>query len=412
MNIYIRSLLTLIVLAFAILDGLSLQRTPLVWSLLVIILFIYLMMIWVRENWLTHGVYVVSTVLVIASICTLRLLYGINSYGSLLLMPLVMLQARELRQYYRLFSMLLAVITMAVMFAISYPSWLIFVVLPATIGSYFSVRAINALKEAYRLSQQHVKELDEAHRELQQMYTALQEASVHSMRYAALAERTRLARDMHDGLGHQLTSLIVQLQALEIMLPGDPQRAAEIVPAMLSIARQAIAEVRQAAREWSEDEHGLGLTALKGLVSQSAVHSSLALEFQQDDDLSDWSVEVSVALYRILQEALTNILRHARATTATIQVQERDQQVIVTISDDGCYTANMALLPGFGLKGIMERCQALGGSCTFSPNQPHGLKVQIILPNRPPAQDRLKPLYTSESAMSPIPLTQQRESYG
>ena len=412
MNIYIRIPFTFMVLAYTILYGLSLQQTPLPWSLLTIILFIYLVMIWARQSWLTYTVYLVSTGLVIALIGILHFSYGINVYSGMLLSPLVLLQAREQRQHYRLFSTLLAVITVAMLLAISYPALFVWQEVLITIVLYFCICGINIHKEAYRLSQQHVKELDEAHRELQQMYTALQEASIHSMRYAALAERTRLAQDMHDGLGHQLTSLIVQLQALEIMLPGDPQRAAEVVPAMLSVARQAIAEVRQAARKWSEDEHGLGLAALKSLVSQSAAHSSLALEFQQDDDLSDWSVEVSVALYRILQEALTNILRHAEASAATIQVQERDGQVIVTIADDGRYTANMEISPGFGLKGIMERCQALGGSCTFSQNQPHGLKVQVILPSRSSAQNRLTPSYTSELAMSPIPLTQQRESYG
>ncbi len=345
----------------------SLQQTPLAESLLTIIPLIYLAMTWARQKWLTHTVYAVSTGLVIVFIGILRFSYGINVYGGMLLTPLVLLQAREQRQRYRRFTGPLAVITLAVMFAISYPSSFVFQLLWLAIVLYICIRAINIYKEAYRLSQQHVKELDEAHRELQQTYTALQEASVHSVRYAALTERTRLARDMHDGLGHQLTSLIVQLQALEIMLPGDPQRAAETVPAMLSVARQAIAEVRQAAREWSEneDEHRLGLAALKSLVSQSAAHSSLALEFQQDDDLSDWPVEVSVALYRILQEALTNIMRHAEATTVTIQVQERDQQVVVTISDNGRYTANMEISPGFGLKGIKERSQALGGSCTL-----------------------------------------------
>jgi signal transduction histidine kinase len=86
------------------------------------------------------------------------------------------------------------------------------------------------------------------------------------MRYAALEERTRLAREIHDGIGHQLTSLIVQLQALEIMLPNNPEDASRAVTQMLGISRRAMAEVRLAVREWSSDEMGLGLVALKGLV--------------------------------------------------------------------------------------------------------------------------------------------------
>jgi signal transduction histidine kinase len=381
MNLYIRSLLSPVTLVLVMLYGFSLKQTPLMWSLLAIILLTYLMMTWVRQSWWTCTKYALSACLVMALICILRLCYGITIYGGTLLIPLILLLAREQQQGYRRVTALLAAMTMAVMFAISFPSLFAFQLLWEAIVLFVCIRAINIFKEAYRLSQLHLQELNEAHRELQQMHEALQEASVHSMRYAALTERTRLARDMHDGLGHQLTSLIVQLQALEIMLPGDPVQAANAVPGMLEAARQAMAEVRLVVGAWREDESGLGLAALKGLVSQSAAHAHLALEFQQDDDLSDWSVEASVALYRILQEALTNIIRHAEATTAGIQVQERNQQVILTVSDNGRYTENTELAPGFGIKGIMERSQALGGSCTFAQNRPHGLRVQVRLPN-------------------------------
>jgi signal transduction histidine kinase len=415
MNIYVRSLLSLATLALVALVGRSLQQTALTWSILVVIMLIYLVMIWIHQSWLTRTKYVLSVCLLMALTLILHLFNGENSYVASLLVPLVLLLAREQQQHYRQFTAILAALTIAVIFALSLPSPLAFALLPVVITLYVCVRAINKYKEAHRLSQLHLQLLDEAHRELQQTHAALQEASVHSMRYAALAERTRLAREMHDGLGHQLTSLIVQLQALEIMLPGDPIRAANAVPAMLEVARKAMAEVRLASRVWSEDEKGLGLVALQGLVSQCAAHTHLTLAFQQDDDLSDWSVEVSVALYRVLQEALTNIMRHAEATAVTIQVQERDQQVILTVADNGRYTANMELPPGFGLKGIMERSQSLGGSCTLSQNQPHGLKLQVMLPITLLAQDdgALKPTPPSLAGAIPsIPFSERSESHG
>src|SRR6266566_1504889 len=415
MNIYVRSLLSLATLALVTLYGLSLRQTPLAWSALAAILLIYLVMIWVRQLWWTRTKYALFVCLLLALTLILYLFNGRGIFDASLLVPLVMLLAREQQQHYRHYTTMLAAMTIAVMFAVSYTSPFVWPLLPAVITLYFGIRAINIYKEAYRLGQLHLQELNEAHQELQQTHEALQEASVHSMRYAALAERTRLARDMHDGLGHQLTSLIVQLQALEIMLPGEPMRAANAVPAMLEVARKAMAEVRLAVSAWSEDERGLGLVALQGLVSQCAAHAHLTLAFQQDDDLTDWSVEVSVALYRVLQEALTNIMRHAEATSATIQVQERDQRVILTVADNGRYTANMELSPGFGLKGIMERCQSLGGSCTLSQNQPHGLKLQVMLPITLLAQDdgALKPTPPNPAAVLPsIPFSERIERHG
>jgi signal transduction histidine kinase len=206
------------------------------------------------------------------------------------------------------------------------------------------------------------------------------------MRCAALVERTRLAREMHDGFGHQLTSLIVQLQALEIMLPNDPVRAVGELPAMLDVARAAMAEVRRAAGEWREDESGLGLAALQGLISQTAARSRLALDFQQHGCITEWPVALSVALYRIVQEALTNIMRYAAATSAVVSLDEREGQVILTVADNGQYTDDMHLTPGMGLKGIMERCHALGGSVALSQNQPHGLTIRVVLPVSPPGE--------------------------
>lgn len=386
MNKYIRSLLSIVTLALVMLYGLSLNPSLLAWSGLTIILLIYLVIIWVRPDWWTRARYALSACSVIALLLLLSLFNGRNTYGWSLLLPLVLLLAREQQQKYRRFTALLAAATLVVMVVILPTYAFALEVVPGVLALYFCIRAINIYKESYRLSQLHVQELANAHQELQQTHAALQEASVHSMRSAALAERTRLAQDMHDGIGHQLTSLIVQLQALEIILPGDPQQAAHAVPAMLEVARKTMAEVRQAVRAWQEDESGLGLVALQGLVSQCAAHSTLALEFQQDGDLSKWPVELSVSLYRVLQEALTNIMRHAQATAASVRVQEHDQQVVLTVADNGRYTEKTPLILGYGIKGMIERCQALGGSCTISQDQPHGLKLQVMLPHRPALQ--------------------------
>lgn len=316
----------------------------------------------------------------------LRFLDGLTLSGNMLFIPLVLLLAREQCKPLRPITLLLAGVAFAAMAVASFPAPFMQPLLLDSGALYICIRAINIYKEANRLSQQQAQELAQARDELQHMYEALQEASLHSLRSATLAERTRLARDMHDGLGHQLTSLIVQLQAPELMLPSDPEQAARTVPVMLEIARQAMAEIRLAVRAWSEDERGLGLAALRGLASQWAAHASLALEFRQDDDLSAWPVETSVTLYRILQEALTNIMRHARATTASIEVWEDQQAVIMTVSDNGSYSDAAGFATGFGTRGMIERAQAAGGTCTFSQNQRQGLRIQIRLPLEPPHQ--------------------------
>jgi signal transduction histidine kinase len=372
-------------------------RSPVVWVGAAIIMLIYLTMVWAPQRWWTRTKYIASVCLVLAIAIALAPINGKNAADPYLLFPLVLLLAKE-QHHYRRIATVLAAVTLVVFFVFALPSTGAFIWEGGVIALYFSVRAINIYKVAHRLSESRLQALDQAHQELQKVHAELQEARLHSMRYAALVERTRLAQEVHDGLGHQLTSLIVQLQALEIMLPGDPERAAAAVPAMLDAARKAMAEVRLAVREWRDDESGLGLVAVQGLVWQTAARSQLALDFEQEGSISDWSTDLSVAIYRTVQEALTNIMRHAHATAATVKVEERAGQVTLTISDDGHYTADTPLSPGFGLQGIMERARAFGGSYTLSPNQPHGLTLQVAFPLRMPAGPGVASPSTSQVA--------------
>ncbi len=202
MSIYVRIPFSLTTGGLVLLAGLSLHSVPLQWGVLLLLLLIYLFMAWLRQDWWTHTRYALFTGLLLVLIGILRLSYGINLSCGYLLVPLILLLAKEQQQRYRRFAALLAAITFLALFAICYPSAFVFQLLPYIIVLYICMRAINIYKEAHRLSQQHVQELAQAHHELQHVYEALQEASLHSLRSTVLAERTRLARDMHDGLGH------------------------------------------------------------------------------------------------------------------------------------------------------------------------------------------------------------------
>ncbi|MGD8406618.1 MAG: sensor histidine kinase [Anaerolineales bacterium] len=380
MSRFIRSLFSLTTFGLIVLFGLSIKQTFLIWGYLVALLIIYLAIVWIPEAWWTPIKHILAVSIVVVLVVALNLSASVNTFPtSLLLIPLVLLLARD-QQSNQFFIITLVVITMLVMVILAPRTSFIWAVLSVTGALFMSVRAVNIYKAAYRLSLQNIEELQAARRELQQTNEALQEATVHSMRYAALAERTRLAQEIHDGLGHHLTSLIVQLQALEIMLPEDPVRGAQAIPGMLESARRAMAEVHMAVRNWRDDEGGEGLVALQGLVSQCAATAPFSIEFEMEEELSSWSDELSVALYRILQEALTNIMRHAKASKVDVRIREQADRVNLTVSDDGCYTVDPPIKPGYGIRGIQERCQEQGGTCQIFQTQPHGLTIQVSLP--------------------------------
>lgn len=345
-----------------------------------LILFLYILIIWVPKIWRSRTIYIILSIIIISTALYLHYQYG--SVNSSLLWPLLFLSIFINRDY-RYVTIIVSLVTItviALVYAFSFGSLL------AIIGIFLVVRSSQIRQNAHALTKSHLDQLDQAHRELQEAHLELQEASAHSVRYAALEERTRLAREIHDGLGHQLTSLIIQLQALEIMQSTEPEHMPERIKQLISIARQALTEVRIAVKEWSNDEMGLGLVALKGLITQTGQRSALKLTFVEDSPITEWSIQTSIVLYRVLQESLTNVLRHAQADTASVHIQEKDHNVYLRISDNGVYTATDSLKIGYGLKNMKERCEQQGGTCQFEPMLPHGLSVQAVIPIGNPTQ--------------------------
>ncbi len=250
----------------------------------------------------------------------------------------------------------------------------------STVGIFFGMRGARMRREATLLDKVRLQELQTAHAELQQTHEELLQTTVLAMQSTAMAERAHIARDIHDGVGHHLTSLIVQLQALQLMLPDNPEAAASRLPEMLTVARLAVTDVRHAVRQWAEDDTRLGLSALRGLSDQVARSTGIACEFRESEHVTQWSKEASVTLYRILQESLTNVLRHSGAANVSVDVTEAQGWIALTVSDDGSYRADTVLTPGFGLKHMQERCQAMGGELTYGPGEPRGLTVSARLP--------------------------------
>ncbi|WP_274652163.1 sensor histidine kinase [Paenibacillus humicola] len=343
----------------------------------VLILVSYLMLLWAPNEWLTQRKLVFLSGWILGMSIIAHYAYGAPSQH--LLWPLVYILAASLNENRRLTNVL-AVLAILTALVTNYAYPLPFGLLLSLAAVFVGIRIRWLRQLSYERNQRHLSELNRAHQ-------ALQEATVDSMRYAAMEERTRLAREIHDGLGHQLTSMIVQLQALQILLADAPGNVTRKVDQLLGISRRLIGEVRTAVKEWSEDETGLGLVALKGLVSQAQGRSSIPIYFLQESEVSEWPLDTSSALYRILQESITNALRHSEAKSVTIRIRETGDWVVLTVSDDGTLTEGEEVTPGFGLTGIRERCRLLGGTFRFAVRRPHGFEMEAAIPLSPAREE-------------------------
>ncbi|MFC2037302.1 sensor histidine kinase [Chloroflexota bacterium] len=227
-----------------------------------------------------------------------------------------------------------------------------------------------------------------AEREWQQL-SQLEVAHQRLRRHAAIVEqlaisreRNRLARDLHDTLAHSLSALTVQLQALRTLLANDPEAALELVNELLTLARRGLEESRQAIQSLRVDPvRILGLDGalwdmIQSFQARTGVQTSLSVAGQDPDP----TVEEAQALFRIAEEALTNVERHASAGQVTILLVSGADWIDLVIRDDGIGFNPTAVDPEhYGLTGMQERAAIIGATLEVKSRQGGGTEVLCSL---------------------------------
>jgi signal transduction histidine kinase len=205
---------------------------------------------------------------------------------------------------------------------------------------------------------------------------------------ARLRERKRIARELHDELGQQLTALLQGLGVLRVHLGRDRPDLLEQVARLSSITHGAIDTVRDLPIG-GPPRHAQNLdTALQGLVEEFRQISAIDCRYNPPPQGIDLEVERAGHLYRIVQESLTNILRHANASHAEVSLERRENDYVLEISDDGQGFALNDILPDSnGLSGMRERGRKLGGPVIVFSHPGQGTIVQVIFPATLHAQE-------------------------
>lgn len=243
-------------------------------------------------------------------------------------------------------------------------------------GTYFSV-CLHDLTERQQIEQA----LHASRDELTRLSNALLQAKEQEM--------TRIARELHDELGQSLTALTMELSHLEAALPIDEPEAAARIRTMRNLVKASFTSIRRIAsdlRPMMLDDLGL-VPALEWLSSDFTSRYGVDVRFRAQIDPMQPSAAMSTSLYRIVQEALTNVAKHARATRVSIDLYNSGQDLILCVQDDGVGTTPEHLahtLPkSLGLLGIRERVRQLSGSVTIQTSTNGGLQLKACLPGRP-----------------------------
>jgi signal transduction histidine kinase len=213
------------------------------------------------------------------------------------------------------------------------------------------------------------------------------ERRVAERRQAVLEERARIARDLHDILSHTVSVMVVQAAAADDVFDSDPRKAREALRRTEETGRQALAELRgflRAARSDDAGDEAAGpqpTLADVGRLTATVGEAGLPVTLLREGD-AEVPLGVQVSAYRIVQEALTNTLRHARASSAEVLLRVDESEVRVRIRDDGRGAAP-GRGGGHGLIGMRERATLLGGSLRAGPRtDAAGFEVEALLPVR------------------------------
>jgi signal transduction histidine kinase len=231
----------------------------------------------------------------------------------------------------------------------------------------------------FRMWQLHVREVEQRAEE------AVRTKDEAAQR-RAMEERLRIARELHDSLTHSIS--VIQVQA-GVAVHLARKRGEDVPPSLLAIQEAGADAVRElratlGVLRSEEDGDGSGLSQLDSLVARARA-AGLPVTMTVTGAQRPLPPEVDQAAYRIVQEALTNVSRHAGHASASVHLHYAPATLSVEVDDDGTGTGGRPSGPGLGLIGMRERVTALGGRLQAGPQDDGGFQVRAELPARAPS---------------------------
>ncbi len=195
-------------------------------------------------------------------------------------------------------------------------------------------------------------------------------------------ERNRMARELHDTLAHTLSGLAVQLETVKAYWSVEPDTAQKLLDQSLAVTRSGLDETRRALkalRATPLEDLGLRL-AIKKLAKAATLRAGFKLDLALPEQIPELSPDVEQCLYRVAQEAIENVVYHANAQNLTVALTFNGDGVLLVVQDDGLgFNVKQGASPGhYGLSGMRERAQLVGGELTVDSSLGNGTAVKLV----------------------------------
>ena len=240
--------------------------------------------------------------------------------------------------------------------------------------------AVNRLRASLEQADRQMDAARIAATELAKANVRLQDFTVKNEAFVLIRERLRMARDIHDTLGYTLTGAVREIEACEDLLPDEPDRAISLLQHSRTIIRDGLQEVRKSVQALRDPttagsagrEHWLKLT------EAFAEATGITIKHDIQEDFTFLDADVAQAIYRVIQEGLTNAYRHGHAKLVVLRIWRQNGLILVRVSDNGRGVEQ--LKAGHGVSGMRERIEALGGRIAWRSEVNRGFDLGVEIP--------------------------------
>ncbi len=263
----------------------------------------------------------------------------------------------------------------------------------AAVAATFVVRFLRSfeVERQRQIADLQAERLEEAERR-----EALRGELLRRVVAAQEAERQRIARDLHDETGQALTAVGLGLRGISVSLDQNRERASQNLRQIEDLVAESLDELQRLIADLRPshlDDLGLPAT-LRWWADEVENRAPIIVNVEIAGDEENLSAPVRLALFRITQEALTNVIKHANATVANVELVYNSESVSITISDNGCgfdieRVMSEAYRPSWGLLGIQERASLLGGRVTIESQSGKGTTIMVTIPYQSPPENEV-----------------------
>jgi signal transduction histidine kinase len=252
------------------------------------------------------------------------------------------------------------------------------VMIPRMIGNLFSFGFVFCFSFVAKFEIIQREKLDKTKRELERAYEKLQESYDTKEQLLIERERNKIAGEIHDTVGHTLTTVIVELEAAKRLMKKDIELSLEKLDLAQEQVRKGLNDIRKSVRTLRNGQEILEFNlAIISLIEETEKHGGVSIEYTLDD-FNNLDAVIQRVLLRALQEGLTNGIRHGRSSEFKLSIRQVNACIVFSLSDNGCGAETLEF--GFGLSNMKHRVEQVNGRLNVILKKDSGCSIYIEIP--------------------------------